>query len=265
MAARLFDTIGWADMNDDPRFNTNEARMQHRPIVDSVVADWIAARTRDDVMAVFVEAGVTIAPLYSIADICHDPHFIDREIYSNIPDDDLGTIPVHKPVPTLSDTPATLRMAAPKLGQHSWDILQSAGFDTDSITGFLNRKQHQIVINFMIEQVKPMTHDQTARVWRSLLYMPLTIPNFWPRQDRGADALILDLEDSIAPHNKAAARSTCREAIANLAPGPADILVRINAPLRHAIRDLEAVVQPGLNALFLPKTESAGMLLRSTR
>jgi crotonobetainyl-CoA:carnitine CoA-transferase CaiB-like acyl-CoA transferase len=91
------------------------------------------------VMTVFVAAGVTIAPLYSIADIRHDPHFIDREIYSDIPDDDLGTIPVHKPVPTLSDTPASLRMAAPKLGQHSREILQSAGFDTNSITGFFDR------------------------------------------------------------------------------------------------------------------------------
>ena len=107
-----------------------------------------------------------------------------------------------------------------------------------------------------------MTHDQTARVWRSLLYMPADNPKFLAKaQDRGADALILDLEDSVAPHNKAAARTTCRQEIANLAPGPADILVRINAPLRHAIRDLEAVVQPGLNALFLPKTESAGMLV----
>ena len=107
-----------------------------------------------------------------------------------------------------------------------------------------------------------MSHDQTARVWRSLLYMPADNPKFLAKaQDRGADALILDLEDSVAPHNKAAARTTCRQAIVNLAPGPADILVRINAPLRHAIRDLEAVVQPGLNALFLPKTESAGMLV----
>ena len=107
-----------------------------------------------------------------------------------------------------------------------------------------------------------MTQDQTARVWRSLLYMPADNPKFLAKaQERGADALILDLEDSVAPHNKAAARATCRQAIADLAPGPADILVRINAPLRHAIRDLEAVVQPGLNALFLPKTESAGMLV----
>ena len=153
MAARLFDTIGRADMNDDPRFNNNEARMQHRAIVDGVVADWIAARTRDEVMTVFVAAGVTIAPLYSIADIRHDPHFIDREIYSDIPDDDLGTIPVHKPVPTLSDTPASLRMAAPKLGQHSREILQSAGFDTNSVTGFFDRNSIKESPIFLNEQV----------------------------------------------------------------------------------------------------------------
>ena len=42
--------------------------------------------------------------------------------------------------------------------------------------------------------------------------------------------------------------------------GPSDILVRINAPLRLAVRDIEAVVQQGLKGLFLPKVESAGIL-----
>ena len=46
MAARLFDTIGHGEMNEDRRFNTNEGRLKHRDIVDQTVAEWIANATK---------------------------------------------------------------------------------------------------------------------------------------------------------------------------------------------------------------------------
>ena len=140
MAARLFESIGHGEMNEDPRFNTNEGRLKHRDIVDQTVADWISARNKNEVLKTLVEADVTIAPLYSIADIISDPHFVEREVYSEIPDDDLGTIPVHKPVPDLSETPATYRNAAPEIGQDTTEILLAAGFKKEKIHQFLKRK-----------------------------------------------------------------------------------------------------------------------------
>ena len=141
MAARLFETIGRGDMNQDKRYNTNEARLNNRDAVDSIVADWISNRTKDDVMKTFIEAGVTIAPLYSIADIAKDQHFIDRKIYSEIPDDDLGTIPVHKAVPSLSSTPASFRSAAPVLGEHSRELLSLVGFDKTRIKDLIDENK----------------------------------------------------------------------------------------------------------------------------
>ena len=100
-----------------------------------------------------------------------------------------------------------------------------------------------------------------APLWRSLLYMPANNQNFLAKaQNRGADAIILDLEDSVAPNDKLRAREICKSAIQGLSQGPSDILVRINAPLRLAVRDIEAVVQQGLKGLFVPKVESAGIL-----
>ncbi len=140
MAARLFEAIGHGEMNEDQRFNTNEGRLKHRDVVDKTVADWIAARNKNEVLKILVEADVTIAPLYSIEDIISDLHFVEREIYSEIPDDDLGTIPVHKPVPNFSDTPATFRNAAPKIGQDTAEILMAAGFNEEQIHQFYKRK-----------------------------------------------------------------------------------------------------------------------------
>ena len=101
-----------------------------------------------------------------------------------------------------------------------------------------------------------------APLWRSLLYMPANNEKFIAKaQSRGADAIILDLEDSVAPDDKLKAREICENVIPELVNGPSDILVRINAPLGLAVRDIEAVTQPGVKGLLLPKVESAGILV----
>ena len=139
IAARLFESIGHEEMNKDKRFNTNEGRLKHRDIVDQTVAKWIVERNKNEVLKTLMEADVTVAPLYSIGDITTDPHFIERQIYSEIADDDLDTIPVHKPVPDLSETPATFRNAAPKVGQNTTEILLTAGFKKQQIQKFFER------------------------------------------------------------------------------------------------------------------------------
>lgn len=106
-----------------------------------------------------------------------------------------------------------------------------------------------------------MTQHRKLPAWRSLLYVPANNERFLAKAgERGADAVVLDLEDSVPPADKDGARSMCREAIDRLAAAPCDVVVRVNGPLRLAVRDLEAVVRPGVAALFLPKVETAGGL-----
>jgi citrate lyase subunit beta/citryl-CoA lyase len=101
----------------------------------------------------------------------------------------------------------------------------------------------------------------TAR-WRSLLYVPVTSERFVAKaQERGADAIILELEDAVAPSEKDRARTVVREAAATLADGPADVLVRINRPWRLAVRDIEGAVDANVRALVLPKVDSAEHVL----
>lgn len=94
--------------------------------------------------------------------------------------------------------------------------------------------------------------------WRSLLYVPVTQRRFVEKAlTVGADAIQLDLEDSIAPSEKDEARKLLPEAVDRLAAAGADVVVRINRPWRLAVRDLEAAVRPGVCALALPKVPSA--------
>jgi citrate lyase subunit beta/citryl-CoA lyase len=93
-------------------------------------------------------------------------------------------------------------------------------------------------------------------VWRSILYVPGNVPKFIDKaHERGADCVLVDLEDSVTVAEKPAARAGLPETMKAVARGGADVAVRINRPLRLALPDIEAAVRPGLSALFITKTE----------
>ena len=97
----------------------------------------------------------------------------------------------------------------------------------------------------------------TPPVWRSILYVPGNVPKFIDRaHERGADCVLIDLEDSVQPAQKPEARAMLAESMKKVVRGGADVAVRINRPMRLAIPDIEAAVRPGLAALFITKTES---------
>lgn len=105
--------------------------------------------------------------------------------------------------------------------------------------------------------VSEISAGKASGGWRSLLYVPTNVDKFVDKAPTsGADGIILDLEDSVAPSAKAQAREILPDRIAALAGAPPDILVRINAPWRLAIRDLEAAVRSGVSAIVCPKIKS---------
>ena len=102
-----------------------------------------------------------------------------------------------------------------------------------------------------------LPHRPVPPVWRSILYVPGNVPKFIDKaHERGADCVLVDLEDSVQPAQKPEARAMLPETMEKVVRGGADVAVRINRPLRLAIPDIEAAVRPGLSALFITKTES---------
>jgi citrate lyase subunit beta/citryl-CoA lyase len=90
--------------------------------------------------------------------------------------------------------------------------------------------------------------------WRSLLYVPATRESFVAKaHTRGADAIILDLEDAVAPAEKPAARAALAKAVPSVRQGGAEVCVRINRPLRMAVQDIDAAVAAGADVLVLTK------------
>lgn len=100
---------------------------------------------------------------------------------------------------------------------------------------------------------------KTVRLHRSALFVPGHKPDWVPKAAAcGADQLILDLEDSVPPSEKPRARALVREALDALAAQGQDRSVRINGfATGLTLDDLEAIVCPALQAVRLPKVESA--------
>src|SRR6185503_16148507 len=100
--------------------------------------------------------------------------------------------------------------------------------------------------------------DRKRPVWRSALYVPANVPRFIDgAHKRGADGIILDLEDSVPIAERPAARRELAKTAENVARGGADVLVRINRPWRQAMLDLEAAIMPRVAALKVTKVDSA--------
>ena len=99
---------------------------------------------------------------------------------------------------------------------------------------------------------------------RSLLFVPGDSERkFAKAQTTGADALILDLEDSVAPSAKAGARDRVSRLLDDRSPRAWSFFVRVNAlDTGLALDDLAAVVKPGLGALMIPKANGAEDILR---
>ena len=97
------------------------------------------------------------------------------------------------------------------------------------------------------------------RLRRSLLFVPGAEPRKLEKaREAGADTLLLDLEDSVAPQQKAEARAMVAAALRDGGFGDTELAVRVNAPgTLYFGADLNAVIEAGARCLLIPKSESA--------
>jgi citrate lyase subunit beta/citryl-CoA lyase len=102
----------------------------------------------------------------------------------------------------------------------------------------------------------------TARPRRSVLYMPGSNARALEKgRSLAADALILDLEDAVAPDAKDLARTQIAEAVEASGYGRRELIVRVNAlDSPWGKDDIAAVAGCGADAILLPKVESAAMV-----
>lgn len=75
---RLYRAMDRPELVDDPRFATNEARVENRKVVEKTLADWAASRTRDELVAQCEAERVPVGVVFTMADLFADPHVAAR-------------------------------------------------------------------------------------------------------------------------------------------------------------------------------------------
>ena len=127
MAERIFDTIGRPELKTDPRFIDNAARVANRDALDAIIGAFIAMRDQAENLRLFEAAGVTVGPVCSVEDLFDDPYVLGRQAIVELPDPDMGSVPMHNIIPRFSATPGPFRRPAPALGEHTEEIRRELG------------------------------------------------------------------------------------------------------------------------------------------
>lgn len=122
-------SIGQEALIEDPRFKTNSDRLKNVDELDEVVSAFMGQHDREYILDFFDKAGITVGPICDIADLVEHPYVKDREIIVEVPDEELGTLPMHNVTARFSGTPGEFFRPAPKLGEHNEEILKELGVD----------------------------------------------------------------------------------------------------------------------------------------
>lgn len=129
MARRLFAATGRPDILEDPRFRTNTDRVKHAEELDAILSAFIVERTQAENITFFERAEVTVGPVYDISQIVEDPHVVERELLADYPDSEMGELPMDHPAARFFETPAAIRLPAPRLGEHNRELLRAVGLN----------------------------------------------------------------------------------------------------------------------------------------
>jgi crotonobetainyl-CoA:carnitine CoA-transferase CaiB-like acyl-CoA transferase len=123
--ARLCRALNHPEWSHDPRFATNEARVQHRDILLPA----LEAVIKTDTMAAWEErleaAGVAVAPINRMDQVFQDPQVLHSQQVVTMTHPTAGEIRLVGPAVTYSLTPAQMTTPPPRLGEHTEEVLQA--------------------------------------------------------------------------------------------------------------------------------------------
>jgi formyl-CoA transferase len=137
---RLMTAIGRTDLRDDPGLARNDGRAARMAEIDDAIGAWTVQRRQEEVLAAMEQAEVPAGRIYSAADIAADPHYAARGMIEKIIAADGEPLKVPGIVPKLSATPGAIRSVAPKLGEHTEEVLRGAGY-SDAEIGELRKNK----------------------------------------------------------------------------------------------------------------------------
>ncbi|WP_275572327.1 CaiB/BaiF CoA transferase family protein [Mycolicibacterium vanbaalenii] len=141
MFKRWCRLVGRPELFDDPRFANDDLRWQHGDVLNDIMAQWCADKTKAEVLERLEAAKLPAAPMHSTQEVLDDPHvqamgFLQRVPFPGAPRD----VPIIETPFRMSATPGQIRRRAPQLGEHTDEILGEIGYTGDQVARLRDRQ-----------------------------------------------------------------------------------------------------------------------------
>ena len=130
---RLMTLIGRADLGEDPDLAFNDGRAKRVVEIDAAINAWTKTLSLDEVLKGLLEAEVPSGKIYTAKDIAEDPHYQARGVIETVQAASGLKVQVPGIIPKLSQNPGSIRYRAPTLGEHTDEVLKSAGLTEEQI------------------------------------------------------------------------------------------------------------------------------------
>jgi crotonobetainyl-CoA:carnitine CoA-transferase CaiB-like acyl-CoA transferase len=133
---KVCGALGLERLVNDPKFNSITARAANGKELVAIFDEVFAGKTREEWMQILEKHGCIFTPVQDIKDVVDDPQVMANRYMIEIDH------PTHGPTKTmgfpwdLSDTPASWRREAPKLGEHTEEVLLGMGYSKEDIQKF---------------------------------------------------------------------------------------------------------------------------------
>jgi crotonobetainyl-CoA:carnitine CoA-transferase CaiB-like acyl-CoA transferase len=134
---RLLQVLDAGELGTDPRFKDNASRMANLPALVELLSERLRTRATADWLSRLDRAGVPAGPVLSILDMQRDPQALARGMIIEAEHSRLGPVKTLGLPIRFSSTPGGVRRGAPRLGEHSREVLAELGYDTRAIERLL--------------------------------------------------------------------------------------------------------------------------------
>ena len=130
---KFFDVIARPELAQDPRFCTHGARAVHIAEVYAFVAEIMTTRSTDQWLQAMEQADIPASRLYTVEDLIDDPHLAACHAVRTVDHPSEGRLRTTGPLGRFDRTPTDLTRPAPRLGEHSVELLREAGYSDEAI------------------------------------------------------------------------------------------------------------------------------------
>ena len=134
IAERVMRLVGRPELVDEPWFATGADRARHADVLDAAVGDWIARRTRAEVLAAFEKAEAAVAPIQDVRDVMEDPQYQALDTITTVDDPELGPLRMQNVLFRLSATPGAIRWTGRPHGADTDTVLTELGLTDAELT-----------------------------------------------------------------------------------------------------------------------------------